>query len=73
MQKILNVPLDEESINAIVQTLHYDGVFERVAGPDGEAWQMAGFQIPDETSFTAFPCGTCPVCSSSHSTTIRLS
>ena len=60
-QRILTVPLGTETITHIVRTLHYDGVLELVPGEHVATWRIAGYQIPNETAFTSFPCGVCPV------------
>ena len=55
------MPLGSETIMQIVRTLHYDGVLEVVPGEHVETWKIAGYQVPNETAFTSFPCGVCPV------------
>jgi hypothetical protein len=55
------VPVAADQLSLILTTLCYDGVLEPAAGDEEETWRIAGHKVPDDTAFTSFPCGICPV------------
>lgn len=59
--RIFNVPVAADQLSLILTTLCYDGVLEPAAGDEEETWRIAGHKVPDDTAFTSFPCGICPV------------
>ena len=61
LQRIFNVPVAADQLSLILTTLCYDGVLEPAAGYEEETWRIAGHKIPEDTAFTSFPCGVCPV------------
>jgi len=59
--RIFNVPVAADQLSLILTTLCYDGVLEPALGYEEETWKIAGHKIPEDTAFTSFPCGICPV------------
>lgn len=59
---MFTVPVTEEQLSLILTTLQYDGVMENAPGSEDEdVWRLVKYKIPNETAFTSFPCGVCPV------------